>query len=247
MNTKVIYTCLTGGYDDLLQPVVIDRDFDYICFSNDIPDKQIGAWQIRRIHFETNDNSRLSRYPKILPHKVLAEYEYSVYVDANIQIVGQEFYDIINKRIEEGVMIAQVPHPFEDCVYEDIRFAFGVNKVDFKTSRKQYRHLKLEGYPKHNGLYENNLILRKHNDERVKNIMCDWWKEYISYSKRDQFSLVFVYWQHNFKPNWLLEQANNVRNVNYLKFYEFHNDYSQPSLMMRIKRRVRLYFLSLFF
>lgn len=31
-----IYTVLTGGYDKLQQPKVIDSDFDYICFSNDI-------------------------------------------------------------------------------------------------------------------------------------------------------------------------------------------------------------------
>ena len=56
MLQKVIYTCLTGGYDTLLQPSIIDNQFDYICFSNDITEKQIGIWQIRKISFESNDN-----------------------------------------------------------------------------------------------------------------------------------------------------------------------------------------------
>ena len=73
MNTKVIYTCLTGNYDTLLQPEVVDNSFDFICFSNDFNETKIGIWEIRKIPFETNDNSRLSRYPKILSHKVLQD------------------------------------------------------------------------------------------------------------------------------------------------------------------------------
>ena len=243
MNSKTIYTCLTGGYDELLQPEVIDKTFDYICFSNDIPEKQVGVWQIREIPFETNDNSRLSRYPKILPHKVLSEYEYSVYMDANIQITSQKFYDIVNNKIEADVLVAQVPHPFEDCVYEEIRFAFRVNKVDFIKARNQYLHLKTEGYPCHYGLYENNLIFRKHNDDLVKRIMSDWFNEYIDYAKRDQFSLVFVYWKNNFKPDLFFEANQNARNVTFLKFYERHAAFAHPSLMKRLKQR----FLSIFF
>ncbi|MBR2886970.1 MAG: DUF616 domain-containing protein, partial [Bacteroidales bacterium] len=193
MNTKVIYTCLTGNYDTLLQPEVVDNSFDFICFSNDFNETKIGIWEIRKIPFETNDNSRLSRYPKILSHKVLQDYEYSIYIDANIQIVGQEIYNIANQKIKEGVLIAQVPHPFEKCIYDDIKFAFKVFKIDFQTAKIQYQHLKSEGYPKNYGLFENNLIFRKHNVDKVITIMTEWWNEYLMYSKRDQFSLMYIY------------------------------------------------------
>lgn len=36
----VIYTVLTGGYEKLIQPSVIDKDITYICFSNDIKEKK---------------------------------------------------------------------------------------------------------------------------------------------------------------------------------------------------------------
>ena len=99
MNTKVIYTCLTGGYDKLLQPKVIDNHFDYICFTNDQYENNVGIWQIRQMHIATDNNTILSRYPKILPHKFLAEYEYSIYMDANIQIIDQNFYDTLKKYL----------------------------------------------------------------------------------------------------------------------------------------------------
>ena len=32
MKKCVIYTCIIGAYDDLLQPAVTDPDFDFVCF-----------------------------------------------------------------------------------------------------------------------------------------------------------------------------------------------------------------------
>ena len=32
MSKYVIYTCIVGGYDELLQPAVTDPDFDFVCF-----------------------------------------------------------------------------------------------------------------------------------------------------------------------------------------------------------------------
>lgn len=245
MNSKVIYTCITGRYDQLLQPEIIDRDFDYICFSNDIPVKQIGIWQIRKISFENSDNSRVSRYPKILPHKVLKEYEYSVYMDANIQIIGKDFYSIVKNKIEEGVLIAQVPHLERDCVYEDIRTAYYYNKVDFFSAYKQFKHLRTEGYPKHNGLYENNVILRNHNEQNVIDISENWWKEYSSYSRRDQFSLVFIYWKKKFKPCLLFGETLNARNVSHLKMCDVHPDNSP--LIIKALKRIISYIMKNFF
>ena len=103
MNKKVIYTCLVGNYDVLRQPLAIDESYDYICFSNDIKEERVGVWQIRPIPFKHKDKARLSRYVKILPHRALEDYEWSLWMDANIQITKKEFYSIVRKRAEEYV------------------------------------------------------------------------------------------------------------------------------------------------
>ena len=90
MNKNVIYTCLTGNYDGLKQPKYIYDGYDYICFSNEFSESHIGIWEIRKIPFETNDKLRLSRFVKINPHLALPEYEYSLWMDSNLQIVGDE-------------------------------------------------------------------------------------------------------------------------------------------------------------
>lgn len=49
MNYKVIYACITGGHDNLKQPLVLYSDFDYICFSHGIYTERVGVWEIHPI------------------------------------------------------------------------------------------------------------------------------------------------------------------------------------------------------
>lgn len=214
---KVIYTILVGRYDNLKQPLVVDDSFDYICFSNDINKEKVGVWRIKKISFENNDATRVSRYPKLLPHQVLQEYDYSLYIDANIQIISRELYDLINQKIEKKVLIAQVPNIFRSCIYKDIEIAYRKGKVDFRGAKKQYLHLKKEHFPENYGLFENNVILRKHNDPKVIAISEAWWKEYCSYTHRDQFCLMYIYWKYNYMPIFLFGEGINARNVFFLK------------------------------
>lgn len=214
---KVIYTILVGRYDELLQPLAVDSGFDYICFSNDIKEEKVGVWNIQRIPFEDVNKTRVSRYPKLLPHNVLQDYDYSLYMDANIQITDKKLYDVVNQKIGEGVLIAQVPNIFRDCIYKDIEIAYRRRKVDLKGAKQQYEHLKQEGFPKHYGLFENNVIFRKHNDPKVVDISEAWWKEYCTYTHRDQFSLMYVYWKQGYMPFLLLGEGKNARNADCLK------------------------------
>lgn len=223
-NNKVIYTCLVGDYDELRQPLVIDETFDYICFSNDINEKKIGVWDIYAIPFENNDKVLLSRYVKLLPHLVLKDYEWSLWLDANIQITGKEFYDVLERKIESDGKIFQVNHclPMCDCIYEDMKFAYRNGKCGFFETLCQYRHLKKQGFPSHWGLFENNILLRIHNDPEVITISELWWEEFSHYVKRDQFSLMYVYWKLEFRPNLLLESNKCSRNVSFLN-WKYHN------------------------
>lgn len=234
MSKIAIYTSLVGGYESLLQPEVIDERFDYICFSSDIKEQQVGVWEIRQIPFACTDATRLSRYVKLMPHKALPEYTYSLWMDANIQIVSQEFYDMIFCHINARIQVGHVAHPFRDCIYDDIRECIISNRVGYMEARRQYRHLKKEGFPSHYGLYENNIILRCHNDKVVVVLSEHIWKEYCSYSKRDQFCLVYIYWMHKFSPTLLIDSTLSARNLPSLKYHLHPKDDVGLSLSRRI-------------
>lgn len=240
MNKKAIYTCLVGNYDVIRQPLVIDESYDYICFSNDIKEKKVGVWQIRPIPFVHEDKARLSRYVKILPHRVLGDYEWSLWMDANIQITGKELYQILESKMAEGGKIYQVNHclPPCDCIYEEIVFAYLSGRTGLCKAFLQYRHLKRCGFPTHWGLFENNIIMRRHLDPQVKKISEEWWTEFMKYTKRDQFNLMYVYWNNHLMPGLLLPADCNTRNVTFMKWH-FHQVLQKDTFIHRWQYRIR--------
>lgn len=217
MNKIAIYTALVGNYDSLMQPAAVDPEFDYICFSDCIKGPKVGVWEIRPVPFTSPNSTRMARYAKLQPHVVLPEYEYSVWMDANILIKGEEFYEKVNAKIAEGTKMAFVPHPSRDCVYEEIARCYRDVRIGFREALRQRRHLLAMGYPEHWGLMETNVVLRRHNDPDVVRISNDWWKELQNYTFRDQLSQMPVCWKEGLRPELLLGEGNNARNVPYLE------------------------------
>ena len=83
MKQHLIYTALVGSnYDNIISLSMIDDRFDYICFvrKGDKKSEFIGNWRIVELDTVVEDNARLSRFPKLVPHKTeVANYEYSLY------------------------------------------------------------------------------------------------------------------------------------------------------------------------
>ena len=237
---KVIYTALVGNYDSLMQPSAVDPEFDYICFSDCIKGPKVGVWEIRPIPFTSPNSTRVARYAKLQPHVVLPEYEYSVWMDANILIKGEEFYEKVNAKIAEGVKMAFVPHPSRDCVYEEIARCYRDVRIGFRDAVKQRRHLLEMGYPEHWGLMETGLILRRHNDPDVIRISNAWWEELQNYTFRDQLSQMPVCWKSGIRPELLLGEGKNARNVPYLEIVR-HSLTKQPEYrgLRRLPKKVQ--------
>lgn len=217
-NRYVIYTCITGNYDKLPSYKVIDPQFDYICFSNDMPNNsKVGQWLIKNIPLYNVDNITLSRYPKIIPYLVLNQYEYSLWIDSNIVINHSTFYDLIKDLILTGSLMACINHPLHNCIYEDARQCIHDGRDYAWIIMRQIKHLKEEEYPQNNGLFENNVILRKHCAPIIKTVSDMWWHEFKLYSKRDQLSLCYVLWKNNFSPDYLLPYHLNTNNSSIFK------------------------------
>lgn len=61
---KVVYTCLTGNYDNLPIHSYLDFNYDYVCFTDNenlLKIKNYGAWQIRPLVFSDLDNTKNAR------------------------------------------------------------------------------------------------------------------------------------------------------------------------------------------
>lgn len=211
-----IYTALTGGYDSLMQPTIIDNRFDYICFSNDIQKDCIGIWKIRKFEGTFPSKQIESRFPKMYPWKVLPEYEYSVYMDANIRIDSQEFYEAVLNKIKNQVSISGIKHPFRDCAYNEGFAVFTYSLEKFLTIIREMRTFRKEGFPRHYGMYEANIILRKHSDEGIRHQCELWWQLINKYSKRDQLSYPYTLWKNGVPFDYLIAEGSSARDCPWL-------------------------------
>lgn len=51
MKRFAVFTACIGNYDSILLPEVVDNRFDYILFTNEVKEKQIGVWQVRHVDY----------------------------------------------------------------------------------------------------------------------------------------------------------------------------------------------------
>lgn len=222
-KSYVVYTVLTDGYDNVLQPLVLDERFDYVLFSNDFKEeKVIGIWNICRIPstvVSENDHKRLSRYPKSHPESMLSQYTASLYLDANIQIADKWVYDRFVELAENGVEYAGVKlvATGRDDIYQHAYDMCARQLEHDMSAIRQCHELYKRGFPEHFGLNENNIIFRLHTD-LMKTVDEEWWWWIKNYSFRDQFSYMYCLWKYNIKREYFLPDGLDARNNKYFVY-----------------------------
>ena len=214
MKQQAIYTVLTGNYDLLAQPQVVDPSYDYICFTD--RDGQDGVWQLRKIPFESANPVLRARYVKLHPHELLPEYDRSVYMDANLCIVSEDFYGKVSAC---GTDLAVLEHPERDCVYDELRYCYLKEKVGTQAAFAHLRRLREMGMPPHAGLAETNVLLRRHNKPEIIALDQRWWDLLLSSQcTRDQLCFTPALHLSALRPALLLGPGLNARNVPCIKY-----------------------------
>lgn len=208
---------MVGNYDTIKQPKVIAEGFDYVMYSNDIPEQQLGVWRVRHIPFDIAiDNTRLTRWVKTHPHILFPDYEYSLYMDANVVVDDIRYYERINDLISQGHKLSVMDHNLRWCIYEEALFLMYVDFDSVKNICREMLYIKHQGYPQNNGLNENNCILRKHNDPSIVDVNEEWWSMICRFSKRDQLSFRYSAWKYDVHIEKILPTKQNSRNHPYL-------------------------------
>lgn len=192
----VCYTCITGNYAQLYSHDYINYSWDYICFTDNknlLKKKQIGIWQIRPLVFNKLDNTKNNRWHKMHPHILFPDYEQSLYVDGNVNILTP-YYSKLIAQTKLNMLLPK--HYKNDCVYQELDYIVELNKETkekIDVLRNKYRQ---EQMPEKLGLTENNIIFRKHKEPQIIKIMEEWWQMVENYSKRDQASFMYVIWKN---------------------------------------------------
>jgi hypothetical protein len=225
-NKLVVYTALFGDYDDLIEPPKGIQNCDFICFT-DQDNISSDVWDIKLIKNNEISSSENRKY-KMLPHIYLNEYEYSIYIDSNIQIKTDPTALIDTYLRSHNIA---VPKHFErDCIYKEIEECVVNNKITLFEKKYMLEILFSDGYPKECGLGENNIILRRHNDSNVIRLMEAWWDFYSNGPKRDQLSLIYLAWKLNVSISLMKESS---RNGNLYFRYKLHKNEKKLPILKR--------------
>jgi len=207
----VIYTAVFGGYD-LVASVDPRWQGDFVCFT-DNPQLVAPGWRVITVALDSEIPADANRRYKMRPHHYLKGYSHSLYVDGNIRIAADP-EPLFRKYLTHGA-IAIPKHPRHDCAYEEARACIAHELVDRTTAEQQMARYEAEGFPVHFGLTANGILLRRHLDDEVIDLMDAWWSEYCNGAKRDQLSLQYCAWKKQIQVAVMHETAHT--NLKYFR------------------------------
>lgn len=182
-----IYSALTGEYDDVHEILYKEEGVDYLLITNN-PSLKSKTWQVVFVESEL-DNVLLSREIKMLPHKYLDDkYDMSIYIDASAVIYGE--LSNLTKYLDGEKTFAVSRHSERKSVKEEIEACVRLGCVDKTEAEKQYEEYLQEGFQDDRPLLECGLLVRKHKDQKVQQLMQIWFEEFKNGVRRDQLSLL---------------------------------------------------------
>lgn len=176
----VVYTSVTSEFDRLSDKQNT-KNAHFVAFT----DQKSDVWKVEKNYDKFNDHRRNSRIQKMMPHLYFPDYQYSVYIDGNIELkVPAE------KLVEEWLKdkdIAVFRHIGRDCLYQEAEACVIKKKETPEELARQIKEYARRGIKNHSGLAECGVIVRRHTPE-VERMNEKWWAEYCRFSSRDQMS-----------------------------------------------------------
>jgi len=197
----IVHTCILGGFDNLRPPLVPpEPGVRCICFT-DVPVlPDVPPWEFRPVH-RAGNNSRTSRLPKIVPHLVLPECDYSIWIDGNLQL-RKPASEIVNVELRFDDWAAH-RHPARGCVYEEGALLARLKRevpgdwphLDAALLDEEIAAYRAMGFPEGLcSLAANGVIIRRHT-AAVAALNEAWWKLFERGCGRDQLSFPVALWQ----------------------------------------------------
>jgi len=211
-----VYTAVVGPYDELFDPQVCAHNCDFFVFTDQVITNQI--WQRKPLPYVDADDCRTARFIKLHPHLLFPDYEFSIWIDANLEILSDLTPYLALVQTQD--FMATWRHPRRSTVSDELEACVHHSKDDAVVMREQFSRQRSAGFPDRSGLFETSIMVRRHNDRRSINLMTAWWKEICNGSRRDQISLPFVLWQQGRTIVPLRTDQINMRNDPGLMYHQ---------------------------
>ena len=201
-----IYTCITGNYDSVLQPLCIEDGCDYYLITDSTSgDSGLYKWvDVNEVVTQNDMNPKdKNRYCKLHPFELFSGYDYTIYLDGSIQII-KEIAKYITKTGNVGLGMHR--HRKSIDIYTEGIFLSWLGAVDKQNLVLDMERYMDDGFPREFGQFECGMIVTDLNNPKAHDIYLKWFEEYMRSSKRDQQSLVYVLW----KMGYTAEDIGNL-------------------------------------
>lgn len=213
-----VYTVLFGTGDTVLEPKVIDDNCDYYVITDQCIAKESIWKKIDNIGIiDVADDVLKSRYYKILYYLLFDQYEYTLYIDANIILYGKPTELVSSINPKTGIALHN--HPHRKSIYEEIFARKCLKPSDGEILDRQAELYRKKGFVSGDGIFECNAILRN-NSKECHEIMDAWWKEFKEFPARDQVSLPYVLWKQGISLEEIGIIGNDIRINPYFRIKE---------------------------
>jgi hypothetical protein len=196
MTSICVYTNVVGTYESrLYAPRRQSQDMRFFCFS-DHPTLSSEGWEILKPAHprEIQRPDLINRYHKFFAHELFPEADYSIYVDANLQITG-DLSALVAQLRSSGTLLGAARHPERYSYSDEVDVCLRTSKFrgdDALRALAQKENYDAAGVPR--GLLAAGLLVRKHGPLQLARAMELWWDQVCRYTARDQISLPFVLW-----------------------------------------------------
>ena len=118
--SNIIYSTIFGGYDEPITQS-LPKNWDWKCFSEE-----------NSLSLYSDDNRNAKRF-KVLPHRYLKDYEYSIFIDGNMTILG-DVDELVDEYLGDS-NIALYDHgqnklDSRNCLYEEAKIILYYGKLN---------------------------------------------------------------------------------------------------------------------
>ncbi len=189
-----IYTCITGEYDVPVEPLALNNQCDYYLISdvqrNDTCYGYIDVDAV--VPKELNTPKDKNRYCKMHGYSIFPQYDYSIYVDGNLQIIK----DVSECIKDIGYCgLAMLKHGHYVSIYEEAIKMIANGKSDPTMTKELIVKYANEGMPRDFGMFLGGLIVSEHKNQLGNTLLEQWFSEYMKHRLRDLYSLTYVLWK----------------------------------------------------
>ena len=189
MTSVAVYSCFFGDPEPFnAQAMGAGQDYDRILFTDRHDIKPDGI-ETRVCSSAALGPLYESRRAKLMPHRMLAGYDWAIYVDnrASLTKTPHEIVAGLGASTKPGRYVYE--HPERTRVYDELDVCFRVGHLDETRWRNLDKLYKQHSLPASLTLTHNAVMLYKAGDTKSEIMSEIWFEMFLRYCRRDQLTM----------------------------------------------------------